>query len=159
MRRRSALLLLLPLAAVLHADDREGALAAVEPFAAALGEGNTDEALRFLPESLIELRSNVAALLGQALCTSSINVLEVADGSANLDWYLQIRARATETLLERRQARIRVRWNGKRIVSLEPASFFAAPANLSCALLRLGRPGLQKHRFFERFCVNQPQIE
>ena len=99
----------------------------VEPFAAALGEGNTDEALRYLPETLTELRSNVAALLGQALCTSSVNVLEVSEGSANLDWYLQIRARATETLLERRQATLRLRWSGKRIVSLEPASFFAAP--------------------------------
>ena len=124
MRRRSALLL--PLVAALRADDREDALAAIEPFAAALGEGNTDQALRYLPEALTELRSNVTALLGQALCTSSVNVLEVAEGRASLDWYLQIRARATDTLLERRQATIGLRWNGKRIVSLEPASFFAA---------------------------------
>jgi hypothetical protein len=123
---RRAFVFALPL--VLGADDRSDALDAVADLASALSEGDAAGVLRAVPKDQEELRSNLLALVTRAEVTSSVQVVSAGEGSAELDWYLEIRNRTTLTVVERRRARVRLQHRRRKLVSLEPVSFFAPPA-------------------------------
>lgn len=129
MRRRS--LLGLPFAAcILRADDRADALESVAPIAIGLSDGDVAAALAALPKDASnydELRENITALLTQTQVTSSVEVLTAESGGAELDWYLQIRSRSTNMLVDRRRGVVRIRFRKRRLLAMEPASFFAPP--------------------------------
>jgi hypothetical protein len=127
-RRRFLLLALAP--ALLRADDRTDALDAIAPLASALSDGDAGTVIDRLPRdapNYAELRSNVSALITQAQVTSSVEVLDAASGKAELDWYMEIRSRETGTVVERRRGRVSIRFRGRKLLAIEPASMFAAP--------------------------------
>jgi hypothetical protein len=70
------------------------------------------------------LEANVGGLLAAALVTSSITVGEISDGEARLDWYMEIRSRATRTVVERRRQRVLLRFSGTRLAAIEPIELF-----------------------------------
>jgi hypothetical protein len=47
---------------------------------------------------------------------------------AELDWYMEIRSRATASVLERRKQIVIVRLRDRRIASIEPVEFFRPAA-------------------------------
>jgi hypothetical protein len=112
------------------ADDRTDALDAVAPIAAALSNGDTAAALAAIPRELgnyAELRENLTGLIAQAEVTSSVDVVSAEPGAAELDWYMQIRNRSTGMVVARRRGTVRVRFRKRKLLALEPASFFAPP--------------------------------
>ena len=116
---------------VLRADDRTDALDVIAPLASALANSDPDGFASSLPKELAnreEIRANVAALIAFAEVTSSVEVNSASKGEAELDWYMQIRSRATSMLAEQRHGTVKISWNKKkRLTVLEPASFFAPP--------------------------------
>jgi len=115
---------------LLRADDRTDALDIITPLATALANSDPDGFAGSLPKDLAnreEIRGNVAALIAAAEVTSSVEVNNAAKGTAELDWYMQIRSRATAMLVETRRGTVRIGWKKKRLVMLEPASFFGPP--------------------------------
>src|SRR4051794_39505059 len=119
------------LAGLLRADDRTDALDVITPLASALANSDPDGFASSLPRELAnreEIRANVAALIAFAEVTSSVEVNSASKGEAELDWYMQIRSRATSMLAEQRHGTVKIGWNKKkRLTLLEPASFFAPP--------------------------------
>jgi chaperonin GroEL (HSP60 family) len=129
MWSRRAFVVLAALAA--YADDREDALAAIEPLAAALSEGDGAGFMKRVPRDTAnysELETNVGALLGMAEVTSSIEVTSASEGKAELDWQMHIRSRERQMLLERRRGTVNIEFRGRELKALTPASFFAPPA-------------------------------
>jgi hypothetical protein len=119
------LALLLPF--VLRAESREAVLELVTPLAAALANGDSDEFLRHIPEDSphrSELSGNVRGLMAQAEVTSSVEFIRAADGRAELDWLMDIRGRANQSVVERRREKVIVSIRNGRIYSIEPAAFF-----------------------------------
>lgn len=116
---------------LLSADDRTDALDAIAPLASALANSDPDGFASSLPKELAnreEIRANVAALIAFAEVTSSVEVNSANKGEAELDWYMQIRSRATSMLAEQRHGTVKIGWNKKkRLTLLEPAAFFAPP--------------------------------
>jgi len=111
-------------------DDRTDALDLVAPLATALANGDADGFAASLPKDLpnrTELRANIEALIAHADVTSSVDVVNSEKGSAELDWYMQIRSRQTAGVVERRRGAVKIEWRKKKLISLEPASFFAPP--------------------------------
>jgi hypothetical protein len=124
---RRAVLLALPLA-VLSADERTDALDAIAPFAAALSNGDAGALLESIPKDARELRRNLAALIARAEVTSSVEVVTATKSAAELDWYMEIRDRITQTVVERRRGKVQLQHRRRKLLSLEPASFFAPPS-------------------------------
>ena len=124
---RRAMLLALP-AALLDADERTDALDAIAPLAAALSNGDAGALLEAIPKDAEELRVNLKALIARAEVTSSVEVVSATKDSAELDWYLELRSRTTQTVIDRRREKVRIRHRRRKLLSLEPASFFAPPA-------------------------------
>jgi hypothetical protein len=134
MTRRRAIccsgLAVLAAAGALQADDRTDALDAVTPLATALANSDPDGFAGSLPKELAnreEIRANVAALIAAAEVTSSVEVNTAGKGTAELDWYMQIRSRATAMIVEQRRGTVNIGWKKKKLVLLEPASFFGPP--------------------------------
>lgn len=129
---RRAFLLALLLAGGLRADNRADALESIAPLASALSNSDAgyldDRSLHDLPNRG-ELRDAISALIAQAEVTSSVEISRVDDGAADLDWYMEIRSRATRMIVERRRATVQIRFRGKRLQSISPFSFFA-PASV-----------------------------
>lgn len=129
MSWKSLLSVLLPVLGV-SAQDRSEALEAVAPLASALSSGDAEAFLKHVPSSspgYAELSANVRALASQAECTSSIEVLSQQGDTADLDWYLEIRSRATGSIVEARRGRVRITHQGTKLLSIAPASHFAPP--------------------------------
>jgi hypothetical protein len=136
MTRRRALFGVCAIATAdsLRADDRTDALDVITPLATALANSDPDGFAASLPKELAnrtEIRDNVAALIAAAEVTSSVEVLSAEKGSAELDWYMQIRSRATAMQVENRRGTVRVAWKKRRLTLLEPAAFFAPPKSPS----------------------------
>ena len=127
MRRRAALLALS--SALLYGDERTDALDALAPFASALSNADAGALLASTPKDAPELRTNLKALIASAEVTSSVEVVEATKDSAELDWYLEIRNRNTQTVVERRRGTVRIRHKRRKLLAIEPASFFAPPAS------------------------------
>ncbi|MBC8166582.1 MAG: hypothetical protein H7Y20_12005 [Bryobacteraceae bacterium] len=129
---RRTWLTLLACVTTLTADERSDALDKIAPLADALSNSDPDSFIRQLPKDMPasrELRENVAALMAVAEVTSSVEVIEVTKATAELDWYIQIRSRATKSVVERRRGIVKISFNKRRLESIEPASFFAPPAD------------------------------
>ena len=124
MTRRAILLVA---AAVLRADERTDVLDAVSPLAAALSNGDADEFLRRIPDDAPDralLVENIRGLMAQSEITSSVQVRNVESGRAELDWYMEIRSRATLSVLERRRGSVVVQVRRRRVTSMQPVEFF-----------------------------------
>ena len=129
MVRRSAVLTLLGVA-VAPADDRTEILEIVEPLAAALSEGNAGSFMAGIAEDAADrgkLRDYVSGLLAFAEVTSSVELISAERGRANLDWYMQLRARATGSVAERRRGAVTVRVSDGKVTEIKPLEFFRAP--------------------------------
>lgn len=127
--RRSILFAVAAMPLALQADDRSDALDMVAPLAAALAEEQDGPGWappRDLPNAA-ELRENVAAMRAQAVVTSSVDVLSMENGKAELDWYMRIRSRTPGVVVEQRRGSVKIAWTKKRLTLLEPASFFMPP--------------------------------
>lgn len=123
MTRRLALFL----PVCLWADERSDILDLVSPLATALSNGDPEEFLKHIPEDCpnrTQLADNVRGLIAQAEVTCSVDIKNIKDGRAELDWLMDIRARATETTLERRKGTVIITVRNGALASLEPASFF-----------------------------------
>lgn len=123
MTRRAALLV----PYILWADERTDVLEAVSPLATALSNGDADDFMRRIPEDCPnwrELSDNVRGLLAEAEITSSVQFTRSEDGRAELDWYMQIKSRASQSVIERRKAPVFIRLRGRAVCTLEPVSFF-----------------------------------
>lgn len=126
MHRRE-FLIALPLS-LARADDRTDALDAIAPLASALSDADAAGVMRSVPKDQEELRANLLALVARAEITSSVEVVSAEKESAQLDWYLEIRNRTTQTVVDRRRGKVLLRHRRRKLVSLEPASFFVPPA-------------------------------
>jgi hypothetical protein len=113
--------------AILAADERSDAIEIITPLAAALSAGDADGFLQRIPEDApdrAQLVNNIQGLLAQAEITSSVQLTTVANGRAEVDWYIEIRSRARSMVLERRKGTVVVQFRNKAIVSIEPVDFF-----------------------------------
>jgi hypothetical protein len=113
------------------ADDRTEILEVIEPLPAALAESRGDDFMTAFADDMpgrADLRSQIAALIAFAEVTSSIDLLRVESGRAEVDWYMEIRARATGSVVERRRGKVTIRVSGKKIRELSPIQFFRVPA-------------------------------
>jgi hypothetical protein len=127
---RRALLGLL-LAAASRADQRTEVLEIIEPLAAALSESTSDNFMRIFAADMPDrrrLHDHVAALIAFAEVTSSIELIRLKDERAELDWYMQIRARATNSVVERRRGTVKILVRNKKIEEIEPVDFFRVPS-------------------------------
>jgi hypothetical protein len=109
------------------ADERSEVLELVTPLAAALSEGNADAFLRRIPDDSpgrSQLASYIEGLVAQAETTSSVRLLSVEKGRAELDWYMEIRSRFTQAVMERRKRTLMVRLRNGALFSVEPIEFF-----------------------------------
>ena len=123
MTRRTALLL----PAMVFADERSEVLDLVTPLASALSEGNADVFLRRIPEDSpgrSQLVTYIEGLIAQAEMTSSVRLLSVEKGRAKLDWYMEIRSRSTQAVMERRKRTLTVRLRNGALFAIEPIEFF-----------------------------------
>lgn len=127
MTRRLALLL----PALLCADDRTEVLEAVEPLASALRDGDANGFLSRIAEEAPNrslLADYLQSLVALAEITCSIQLKRYESSRAELDWYMEIRGRASQAVIERRKASVFLRFRDRRIISLEPVDFFKPPA-------------------------------
>jgi hypothetical protein len=115
-------------AAAAHAE--KTVLEIVAPMAAALA---ADDIIGFF-EPIAEdapdrgkLRAYITALVGQFEITSSVLVKRQENGSAELDWYMELKSLATQSVIERRRDAVTVRVRNEKIQSLQPVDFFAPP--------------------------------
>lgn len=109
---------------------RSEVLEAVSPLAAALSRGDAEGflfAIRKDAPNRDRLGTNVRALLADAEITCSVEVISTGTNSAELQWFMNLRTKATQTVSERRRETVRITVRGKQIASIEPVSFFAPP--------------------------------
>jgi hypothetical protein len=129
IRRRAFLAVLAAL--LVRAQDRNTYLNVLGGIAAALAAAEPTEFMRYIDQSAPDrerLRTLVAALLAQAEVTSSIDIIQIENGAARVDWYLEVRARAAGAPVERRRRELTVKLNARaRVVELRPVEFFAPP--------------------------------
>jgi hypothetical protein len=121
--RRAALLL----PVLLRADERTDVLEAVTPLTTALSNGDADEFMRHIHQDCPnrrELGDNVRGLLGEAEITSSVQFTKPEKGRAELDWYMQIKSRALQSVIERRKHPVFVSLRDRAVYTIEPVDFF-----------------------------------
>lgn len=129
-RRRLTGWLALLWPAILAADERSEALEAISPLASALSAGDADAFLQPIAEDAPDrdkLASNIRGLLAQAEITSSVRLLTISEGRAEVDWYMEIRGRASSMIIDRRKGTLVLRISKKTILSLDPVDFFKPP--------------------------------
>jgi len=130
--------LLLSVATLAFADTRDELIRVFGAMAAALSEDNPAVFLRAIDPSMPgypRFAESVKALAAQNAVSSSIEIAsQEGDDRAQtveLDWLLEVTGKDQNHVFVRRQATVKCRLErrgGKwRIVSLEPASFFAPP--------------------------------
>jgi hypothetical protein len=121
----------LAVASAARGDERTDAIEAVAPLATALSNGDATEFLRRIPDDSpdrLQLSDNIQALIGQAEMTCSIQLRAIREGRGEFDWYMEIRSRATMSVLERRRENVVVHFRNKEVFSLAPVSFFRPAA-------------------------------
>ena len=99
--------------------------------AASLSEDNPSAALKWFDPampSIGPLRTALIALVEKFEVSSAISILSIENGSVVLDWFLELKARGSFALVERRRANVKCQVGKKgkswRIVSLDPIPFF-----------------------------------
>ncbi len=126
MTRRAAICTLVS-GCALSALDRSEALQAIEPLASGLSNGDPITFLSGIdPKAKIfeQLEIDVKALIASATIACSVSVLSLTGETADLDWYLELSDRATQTVIERRRSVVRVHVVQRKLDSIEPADFF-----------------------------------
>ena len=126
--RRSVLTAFIAFAA--RADERTEILEILEPLPAALSESRHEDFMVAFADDMpgrADLQSRIAALIAFAEVTSSVALVRVQNGRAELDWYIEIRARATGSVVERRREKIIIRVQDKKIREFGPIEFFRMP--------------------------------
>jgi hypothetical protein len=129
--RRAVLSMAAATAAAAFADERTEVLEIVSPLASALSNGDADAFLRLIPAdspNRTQLADNIRALLAQAEMTCSVQLRKYGQGRAELDWYMEIRSRATASMIERRKQIVTVRIRNREVFSIEPVDFFKPAA-------------------------------
>jgi hypothetical protein len=124
-RRRAVLFL--AASTLASADERADVLEIVSPLASALSNGDADAFLRRIPAdspNRAQLADYVKALLAQAEMTCSIQLRSYEAGRAELDWYMEIRSRATSSMMERRKQIVIVEIRDREVFSIAPVEFF-----------------------------------
>jgi hypothetical protein len=118
-------------AVTVRADERTEILEVIEPLAAALSASRAENFMAAFAEDMPDrslLRDHISALIAYAETTSSIDLVRFDSGRADLDWYMEIRARATGSVVERRRGKVSVRVSGGKIRELKPVDFFRVPS-------------------------------
>ena len=113
-----------------RADERTEILEIVEPLAAALSASRPENFMAAFADDMPDrgrLSDHIGALIAFAEVTSSIEVIGIGGGRAELDWYMEIRARATRSIVERRRSKVSVRVSSGKIQELKPVDFFRLP--------------------------------
>lgn len=103
-------------------------LAVFAPLASALSNGDGEAFLKPMDPKMPgypQLRDHVLALLARFDVTSSIELNSVNGDAVELDWYLELHSKQAAGPNERRHQIVSARIIQKRIVSIEPISFFA----------------------------------
>lgn len=129
MRRRVALAILAG-AGLAFPLDTAGVLDVVEPLASSLSSGDGDVFMAAVPNDVPErerLGSNVRALLEAVEVTCSVSVSAIEGDTAQLDWYMELRSKRTQTVSERRRGALKVRVVRGKLRSIEPVDFFKPP--------------------------------
>ena len=131
MTRRAVLSMAAATAVAAFADERTEVLEIVSPLASALSNGDADAFLRLIPDdspNRTQLADNIRALLAQAEMTCSVQLRKYEQGRAELDWYMEIRSRATSSMMERRKQIVTVRLRNREVFSIDPVDFFKPAA-------------------------------
>jgi hypothetical protein len=131
--RRTICILALMAAGVAAAVSRQQVLEMTAPLAVALSDGDAGAFMKHIPEDLPDraaLQANIEGLLGAAIVTSSVQVLETGETQARLDWYMEIKGRATGTVVERRREPVLLGFRGAKLASIQPVSFFRPPGTV-----------------------------
>ncbi|HYI97484.1 MAG TPA: hypothetical protein VEX68_28360 [Bryobacteraceae bacterium] len=113
--------------AILAADERSDAIDLITPLASALSASDAEGFLQHIPKEApnrSQLVNNIQGLLAQAEITSSVKLLTIDTGRAEIDWYMEIRSRARSVVLERRKGTVIINIRNGSIVALEPVDFF-----------------------------------
>lgn len=109
---------------------RSEVLDAVAPLASALSQGDADAFIAALVPGSPDrdkLRPMVKALTDATEITCSVEVTDITQDGAQLDWLLQLSSKSSQTVVERRRGRVTVRLTKNRVASLSPLEFFAPP--------------------------------
>lgn len=125
MTRRAVLLV--AGTALAFADERTDILEIVSPLATALSNGDADAFLRRIPgdsPNRERLANHIRGLIAQAEMTCSIEIRSHEQTRAELNWYMEIRSRATASVMERRKQNLTVGLRNKQVFSIEPVDFF-----------------------------------
>ena len=109
------------------ADDRTDVLEAVAPLASALSEGDAAAFLGGIDKDMPgygDLVAGVTGLLNEAEVTCSVEFLSRKGGTAELDWYMQVRSKEQAGVTEQRHQTVVVRLGKKKVLSIGPIDFF-----------------------------------
>ena len=110
---------------------RQQILHLVTPLAAALSEGDAGAFMAEIPEDVPDretLAANVEGLLAAAIVTSSVAVIEITSREARLEWYMEIKSRATGTVVERRRQIVSIQLGrSDQLMAIQPVRVFRPP--------------------------------
>jgi hypothetical protein len=126
MNRRHLLLAWLLLRGA-GAEERDDILEVFAPLASALSSGDVEGFMKPIDSHMAgygKLRDNVSALVAQFDVTSSIELIRVDQGQAELDWYMEIKSKEDAGVRQQRRQVISARVEKKRILSIAPIEFF-----------------------------------
>ncbi len=71
------------------------------------------------------LQGMLESLVSTVLITSSLEFVKVEQGDADVDWYMILRSRASNSEIERRRKVLNIKMNAKKkITSMTPIDFF-----------------------------------
>jgi len=129
---RRLLIALLLVCGTLSADPEDDITRVVSTLASALSDNNPLLFLKTLDKQMPDYRrieTDVNALAGDTLISCSVEVIAVRGTEADLDWYMVLRSKQDENLIERRRTKVTLRiekqGNNWVVSSFSPISVFA----------------------------------
>ena len=129
---RRLLMALLLVCGTLSADPEDDITRVVSTLASALSDNNPLLFLKTLDKQMPDYRrieTDVNALAGDTLISCSVEVIAVRGTEADLDWYMVLRSKQDENLIERRRTKVTLRiekqGNNWVVSSFSPISVFA----------------------------------
>ena len=129
---RRLLIALLLVCGTLSADPEDDITRVVSTLASALSDNNPLLFLKTLDKQMPDYRrieTDVNALAGDTLISCSVEVIAVRGTEADLDWYMVLRSKQDENLIERRRTKVTLRiekqGNNWVVSSFSPVSVFA----------------------------------
>ena len=129
---RRLLIALLLVCGTLSADPEDDITRVVSTLASALSDNNPLLFLKTLDKQMPDYRrieTDVNALAGDTLISCSVEVIALRGTEADLDWYMVLRSKQDENLIERRRTKVTLRiekqGNNWVVSSFSPISVFA----------------------------------